>query len=92
MKKLMKNMKSSRKRWKSDEKGQQTGHENKIDLVICSNIEDLCLELEKFCAAKSARNTGVDNHINSILDKLLKERAIDKDEYNDLYKKIFITI
>ena len=77
---------------KKDEKSQQKGHKNKIDLFLYKSIEDLCLELEKFYAAKFAGNTGVDNHINAILDKLLKEQAIDKDEYDDLYKNIFVII
>ena len=60
-----------------------------VDLIICSSTEELCHELQRYCAAKEAGNTGVDNHINAILDKLLKDKQIDMKEYNDLYKKIF---
>jgi len=60
-----------------------------VDLIICSNTEELCQELQRYCAAKEAGNTGVDNHINAILDKLLKDKRVDMKEYNDLYKKIF---
>ena len=60
-----------------------------IDVIICSNPADLYLELTKFCAAKEAGNTGVDNHINSCLDKLLKVKAIDQNDYNILNNKIF---
>ncbi len=60
-----------------------------VDIIICSNPADLFQQLQKFCAAKEAGNTGVDNHINSCLDKLLKEKVIDMDDYKFLYKKIF---
>src|SRR6266496_2249291 len=60
-----------------------------VDVIICSSHGDLYRQLKKFCAAKEAENTGVDNHINSCLDTLLKEKAIDSDDYKNLYKKIF---
>jgi len=60
-----------------------------VDLIICSSTEELCQELQRYCAAKAAGNTGVDNHINAILDRLLKEKRVDMDEYNNLYKNIF---
>src|SRR6266568_2905027 len=60
-----------------------------VDVIICSNPADLYQQLQKFCTAKEAGNTGVDNHIISCLDKLLKVNAIDMDDYNNLYKKIF---
>jgi len=65
------------------------GLKNKMDVIICSSPADLYRQLQKFCAAKQAGNTGVDNHINSCLDKLLKEKAINTDDYNLLYKNIF---
>jgi hypothetical protein len=40
-------------------------------------------------AGKQAGNTGLDNGINSILDELLRTESISKDEYNNLYSKIF---
>src|SRR6266496_4172618 len=58
-----------------------------VDVIICSNPADLYQQLQKFCTAKEAGNTGVDNHINSCLDKLLKEKAIDMDDYKNLLKK-----
>ncbi len=60
-----------------------------VDAIICSSSADLYDQLQKFCAAKQAGNTGVDNHINSCLDKLLKAKAINSDDYNKLYKNIF---
>ena len=60
-----------------------------VDVIICSNPADIYQQLQKFCTAKEAGNTGVDNHINSCLDKLLKEKAIDMDDYKNLYKEIF---
>ena len=69
---------------KKDEKGEK-GHENKIDLIVCLNIDDLCLQLQKYSAAKEAGNPGVDNYIIAILDKLLDENAIDRDEYNNFF-------
>src|SRR6266496_467295 len=60
-----------------------------VDVIICSNPADLYQQLQKFCTAKEAGNTGVDNHINSCLDKLLEEKAIDMDDYKNLFLKIF---
>src|SRR6266568_4020271 len=60
-----------------------------VDVIICSNPADIYQQLQKFCTAKEAGNTGVDNHINSCLDKLLKEKAIDMDDYKNLYNEIF---
>ena len=36
-----------------------------------------------------AAKQGLNNNINSVLDELLRINAIDKNEYNDLYKAIF---
>src|SRR6266496_314745 len=58
-----------------------------VDVIICSNHADIYQQLQKFCTAKEAGNTGVDNHINSCLDKLLEVNAIDMDDYNNLNKK-----
>ena len=41
-------------------------------------------------AAKQAGNTGVNNDINVIVDKLLKIGRIDKTTYDKLYKNIFL--
>src|SRR6266581_5866154 len=34
-----------------------------VDVIICSNSADIYQQLQKFCTAKEAGNTGVDNHI-----------------------------
>ena len=66
------------------------GLKNKlVDVIYYPSIEDLCANLAQLDAAKQAGNTGLDNHINSILDELLRVKAIDKTEYNNLYKNIF---
>jgi hypothetical protein len=63
-----------------------------IDVIYYPNVEELCIKLQKLNAAKQAGNHGVNNDINSILDELLRVQAIDKDEYNILYKNIFKNI
>jgi len=50
---------------------------------------DICLELQKLCITKEAGNIGVDNHIISIFDMLLKEQKNERDEYDNLYKNKF---
>src|SRR5271163_3024602 len=59
------------------------------DAIIYKNPDELCVKLAECIAAKQSGNTGVVNVINSILEELLKIKAIDKDEYNNLYKNIF---
>ena len=61
-----------------------------VDTIFYPNIEELCNRLSILCAAKEAGNTGLNNHINAILDELLRVNAIDMPEYNNLYKKIFM--
>jgi hypothetical protein len=61
-----------------------------VDTIYYPNIEELCNRLSILCAAKEAGNTGLNNHINAILDELLRVNAIDMPEYNKLYKKIFM--
>jgi hypothetical protein len=61
-----------------------------IDVIFYPSIEDLCLKLAEFDAAKQAGNTGIDNRINSVLDELLRTQAISKDVYDNLYKNIFL--
>src|SRR5271165_5609731 len=60
-----------------------------IDAIYYSSVEDLCSKLSELVAAKSAGHTGLNNNINTILDELLKIKAIDKEQYNSLYKSIF---
>ena len=59
------------------------------EISFYSNVDDLCSKLALLHAAKQAGNNGLNNNINSILDELLRINAIDKSEYNDLYKAIF---
>ena len=59
------------------------------EISYYSSADDLCSKLALLHAAKQAGNNGLNNNINSILDELLRIKAIDKNEYNDLYKAIF---
>jgi hypothetical protein len=61
-----------------------------VDVIFYPSIDDLCMKLAEFDAAKQAGNTGLDNRINSVLDELLRTQAISKDVYDDLYKIIFL--
>jgi hypothetical protein len=66
------------------------GLKNKItDVIYYPSVNDLCSKLASLVTAKQAGNTGLDNAINSILDELLRVEAICKDEYDDLYNRIF---
>jgi hypothetical protein len=62
------------------------------DVIFYPSVDDLCSKLAELYAAKQAGNNGVDNRINSILDELLRVRAVSKDEYDHLYKNIFSII
>ena len=78
------------KQFVSTPKKRGKGLKNKIvDAIYYPSIDDLCVKLIELKAAKQAGNTGLDNNINSILDELLRVQAIDKAEYNNLYKNIF---
>ena len=70
----------------------RTGKGSKTDVIYYPSVEDLCMQLTELDAAKQAGHTGLDNRINSILDELLRIKAIDKHYYGTLYKKIFKTI
>src|SRR5271156_1639366 len=65
------------------------GLTQRIDAIFYSSVDDLCQKLSELDAAKSAGHTGLNNQINTILDELLKIKAIDKEQYNALYKSIF---
>jgi len=69
--------------------GERIKKKKDVDVIICSNPPELHLELKKFCTSKEAGHSGVDNHIIAIIDKLLKDKYIEMDDYNDLHKKIF---
>ena len=62
------------------------------DVIYYHNMEDLCHRLSQLHAAKQAGNNGLDNSINSILDELLRIKAINKDEYDILHKNLFYNI
>ena len=61
----------------------------KPDLIVYSNLDDLAMKLNEYITAKEAGNTGLDNHINEILDELLEKKCINKDDYDNLFKSIF---
>ena len=61
----------------------------RTEVIYYPNVDDLCVKLTELHAAKQAGNNGVNNRINSILDELLRVAAINKDEYDILYKNIF---
>jgi hypothetical protein len=85
------NLQGATKQFVSTPKKKGEGLTNKIfDIVLYSNVDDLCVKLSELDAAKKAGNTGLDNKIISILDELLRTNAIKKDEYNNLYRNIFI--
>ena len=59
------------------------------EISFYSSVDDLCNRLALLCAANEAGNNGLNNNINSILEKLLRINAVDKNEYNHLYSNIF---
>src|SRR5271165_3614679 len=66
------------------------GLKNKIvDAIYYSSVDDLSTKLAELHAAKQAGNSGLDNNINSILDELLKIKAINKNDYDALYSNFF---
>src|SRR5579863_7633581 len=78
------------KQFMSTPKKRGKGLKNKtVDVIYYPSVEDLCANLTQLHAAKQAGNIGLNNNINSILDELLRVKAIDKTEYNNLYKSIF---
>src|SRR5271157_2380303 len=78
------------KQFVSTPKKRGKGLKNKtVDVIYYPSVDDLCENLTQLYAAKQAGNTGLDNNINSILDELLRVKAIDKTIYNNLYKNIF---
>jgi hypothetical protein len=78
------------KQFISTPKKRGKGLKNKmVDAIYYRSVEDLCTKLAELTASKQAGNTGVDNNINSILDELLKIKAINKNDYDALYSSIF---
>ena len=72
-------------------KGQvkKTAPQNRVDAIYYHSVDDLCKKLCELYAAKQAGHTGLDDKVNSILDELLRVKAICKDEYNELYTHFF---
>jgi hypothetical protein len=66
------------------------GLKTKKDVIFYPSVNDLCLRLAELHAAKQAGNNGLDNIINSILDELLRVQALSREEYDILYKNIFL--
>ena len=62
---------------------------NQNNVIYYGNVGELCSRLALLYAAKENGNNGVNNDINSILDELLRIGAVDKEEYDKLYNKIF---
>lgn len=60
-----------------------------VDPIYYDNFDDLVEKLHLNIAAKSAGNTGLDNHIIAILDELLHKKVLLKSEYDTLFKNIF---
>jgi len=59
------------------------------DVIVCNSVDELVYKLREFITAKEAGNTGLDNYIISILDELLRIKAISKDYYDNVHKNIF---
>jgi hypothetical protein len=60
-----------------------------LKAIYYHDPNELIDRLEKLISAKSAGNTGVDNEINTILDKLLEIGQITPIEYRKVYRNIF---
>ena len=56
------------------------------------NSDDLIIKLNELVIAKEAGNTGLDNTIISILDELLENKWISKNDYDIIFKKYFINL
>src|ERR1700761_666979 len=59
------------------------------DPIVYNNPDDLVQKLHEHFVAKEAGNTGLDNAIISMLDELLRIKAINKDDYDNIYKNCF---
>jgi len=78
------------KQFVSTPKKRGKGLKNKIvDVIYYPSVNDLSTKLVELHAAKQAGNTGLVNNINSVLDELLRVKAINKNEYDALYSRIF---
>lgn len=59
------------------------------DPIVYNNPDDLVQKLHEHLVAKEAGNTGLDNAIVSMLDELLRIKAINKDFYDNIYINYF---
>ena len=59
------------------------------DPIVYNNPDDLVQKLHEHLVAKEAGNTGMDNAIVSMLDELLRIKAINKDVYDNIYLTYF---
>ena len=57
--------------------------------IVYNNPDDLLQKLHEHLVAKEAGNTGLDNEIVSMLDELLRIKAINKDVYDNIYRNYF---
>jgi hypothetical protein len=60
------------------------------DVIFYNHPNELLEKLALLVTAKQSGNTGLDNTINSILDELQKKNIIIKDEFDTLFKNIFV--
>ena len=59
------------------------------DSIIYNNPDDLLQKLHEHIVAKEAGHTGLDSIMVSMLDELLRIRAINKDSYDKLFLNYF---
>ena len=60
--------------------------------IVYKDGDDLTEKLGEYVAAYKAGNNGVEETIQDILDELLNIKAINKNEYDQIYKNLFIKI
>ena len=62
----------------------------KTNVIFSNSSDELIDRLLVIDVAKQVGNTGVNNDINAILDKLLEIGCIDKMIYDKMFKNIFL--
>jgi hypothetical protein len=86
---IIKGLEGAKQFVSTPKKGKGRVSTQRYDAIYYSSVDDLCQKLSELIAAKSAGHTGLNNQINTILDELLKIKAVDKKQYDTLYKSIF---
>lgn len=86
---IIKGLEGAKQFVSTPKKGKGRVNTQRYDAIYYSSVDDLCQRLSELVAAKSAGHTGLNNQINTILDELLKIKAVDKKQYDTLYKSIF---